>query len=371
MSLILFGPPVHFDFGVRKLLPQIMASARCHKPLFVTDRGVMAAGVFDQATEALPPDLTQALFSDVPPNPTEASAIAGAQAFHRFGCDGVVGIGGGAALDLAKAIAILATHSPPLWNYSNRNPGELPLGATPPLLLMPTTSGTGSEVGRSAVIIFDNGIKAGVRCPAIVTAALCDPELTLRLPPLVTATTGMDALAHCVETYCSPTVNPPADAIAVDGMHRIFSNIYQVVKHGHDRQARWNMMMGSLEGALCFQKGMGAVHACAHPLGALGYHHGTLNAILLPHVLRLNLDYLGEKAQKIAELCGASSVSNLPEKISSLVAELSIPLRLRDLGLDRAKLKGIAQAAMLDNANKTNPRPMTVGLYDALLEQAF
>lgn len=371
MSLILFGPPVHFDFGVRKLLPQIMASARCHKPLFVTDRGVMAAGVFDQATEALPPDLTQALFSDVPPNPTEASAIAGAQAFHRFGCDGVVGIGGGAALDLAKAIAILATHSPPLWNYSNRNPGELPLRATPPLLLMPTTSGTGSEVGRSAVIIFDNGIKAGVRCPAIVTAALCDPELTLGLPPLVTATTGMDALAHCVETYCSPTVNPPADAIAVDGMHRIFYNIHQVVKHGHDRQARWNMMMGSLEGALCFQKGMGAVHACAHPLGALGYHHGTLNAILLPHVLRLNLDYLGEKAQKIAELGGASSVSNLPEKISSLVAELCIPLRLRDLGLDRAKLKGIAQAAMLDNANKTNPRPMTVGLYDALLEQAF
>ena len=371
MSLILFGPPVHFDFGVRKLLPQIMASARCHKPLFVTDRGVMAAGVFDQATEALPPDLTQALFSDVPPNPTEASAIAGAQAFHRFGCDGVVGIGGGAALDLAKAIAILATHSPPLWNYSNRNPGELPLRATPPLLLMPTTSGTGSEVGRSAVIIFDNGIKAGVRCPAIVTAALCDPELTLGLPPLVTATTGMDALAHCVETYCSPTVNPPADAIAVDGMHRIFSNIHQAVKHGHDRQARWNMMMGSLEGALCFQKGMGAVHACAHPLGALGYHHGTLNAILLPHVLRLNLDYLGEKAQKIAELGGASSVSNLPGKISSLVAELCIPLRLRDLGLDRAKLKGIAQAAMLDNANKTNPRPMTVGLYDALLEQAF
>lgn len=371
MSLILFGPPVHFDFGVRKLLPQIMASARCHKPLFVTDRGVMAAGVFDQATEALPPDLTQALFSDVPPNPTEASAIAGAQAFHRFGCDGVVGIGGGAALDLAKAIAILATHSPPLWNYSNRNPVELPLGETPPLLLMPTTSGTGSEVGRSAVIIFDNGIKAGVRCPAIVTAALCDPELTLGLPPLVTATTGMDALAHCVETYCSPTVNPPADAIAVDGMHRIFYNIHQVVKHGHDRQARWNMMMGSLEGALCFQKGMGAVHACAHPLGALGYHHGTLNAILLPHVLRLNLDYLGEKAQKIAELGGASSVSNLPGKISSLVAELCIPLRLRDLGLDRAKLKGIAQAAMLDNANKTNPRPMTVGLYDALLEQAF
>lgn len=371
MSFILFGTPVHFDFGARKLLPQLMASAGCEQPLFVTDRGVIAAGVFNQATEALPTGLTQALFSDVPPNPTEASAIAGAQAFHRFVCDGVVGIGGGAALDLAKAIAILATHSPPLWNYSNRNPQELPLGATPPLILMPTTSGTGSEVGRSAVIIFDNGIKAGVRCPAIVTVALCDPELTLDLPPLVTATTGMDALAHCVETYCSPTVNPPADAIAVDGMQRIFSNIRQAVKHGHDRQARWNMMMGSLEGALCFQKGMGAVHACAHPLGALGYHHGTLNAILLPHVLRLNLDHLGDKAHIIAKLCGASTISNIPEVISNLIAELGIPLRLRDLGLDSIKLNGIAQASMLDNANKTNPRPMTLASYEALLVKAY
>jgi alcohol dehydrogenase class IV len=166
-------------------------------------------------------------------------------------------------------------------------------------------------------------------------------------------------------------VNPPADAIAVDGMQRIFSNIRQAVKLGHDRQARWNMMMGSLEGALCFQKGMGAVHACAHPLGALGYHHGTLNAILLPHVLRLNLDHLGEKAQKIADFCSASSVLNLPDKMSSLVEELGIPLRLRDLGLDRAKINGVAQAAMLDNANKTNPRLMTVDLYEALLDRAY
>ena len=191
------------------------------------------------------------------------------------------------------------------------------------------------------------------------------------LPPLVTATTGMDALAHCVETYCSATVNPPADAISVDGMQRIFSNIHQAVKHGHDRQARWNMMMGSLEGALCFQKGMGAVHACAHPLGALGYHHGTLNAILLPHVLRLNLEFLGKKADKIAELCGAISSSQIPDTISKLVADLGISLRLRDLGLERVKLNGIAQAAMLDNANKTNPRLMTVALYEALLEQAY
>lgn len=371
MSIILFGPPVHFDFGVRKQLPAVMDSSGIRRALFVTDRGILSAGVFEQATESLPIEHKQAVFSDVPANPTEASAKAGALFYLEQQCDGIVGIGGGAALDLAKAIAILATHPAPLWNYSNRNPSELPLGQTPPLILMPTTAGTGSEVGRSAVIIFDNGIKAGVRCPHIVTAALCDPELTLGLPPLITATTGMDALAHCVETYCSPTINPPADAIALDGMHRLFSSIERAVKHGDDRQSRWNMMMGSLEGALCFQKGMGAVHACAHPLGALGYHHGTLNAILLPHVLRMNLNELGTKAEKIAEYCSAAQVSVIPEKITQLIVSLGIPTRLRDLGLMRDDLNGIACAAMLDNANKTNPRKMNIELYEELLEDAF
>src|SRR5690606_32170990 len=194
-------------------------------------------------------------------------------------------IGGGAALDLAKAVAILATNKPPLWNYCNRHAAPQDIRNAPPLILMPTTAGTGSEVGRSAVIVFDNGIKAGVRCPEIVTTAICDPELTVALPASITATTGMDALAHCIETYCSPAINPPADAIALDGMKRIFDHIERAVADGRDQQARWNMMMGSVEGAMCFQKGMGAVHALSHPLGALGHHHGTLNAILLPHVL--------------------------------------------------------------------------------------
>jgi len=371
MSLILFGPPVHFDFGARKELPAVMNSAGVKRPLMVTDRGVLTAGVFSQATEYLPIDLKQTVFSEVPANPTEASAKSGAQFYLDHNCDGVIGIGGGAALDLAKAIAILATHPAPLWNYSNRNPAELSLGHTPPLILIPTTAGTGSEVGRSAVIIFDNGIKAGVRCPNIVTAALCDPELTLGLPPLITATTGMDALAHCIETYCSPIINPPADAIALDGMQRIFASIQQAVKQGSDRQARWNMMMGSLEGALCFQKGMGAVHACAHPLGALGYHHGTLNAILLPHVLRLNLSDLGAKADKIAKLCSASDVSRIPETMTNLNVALGIPTRLRDIGLKQTDLSGIAAAAMLDNANKTNPKKMTIALYEELIAAAF
>ena len=371
MSTILFGPPVHFDFGARKDLQSLMKTHQITRPLFVTDRGVLAAGVFAQATEQLPASVKDTIFSDVPPNPTEFAAKQGATTYRANRCDGVIGVGGGAALDLAKAIVILATHSPPLWNYSNRNPDELALGETPPLILLPTTAGTGSEVGRSAVIIFDNGIKAGVRCPAIVTAALCDPELTIGLPPLITAVTGMDALAHCIETYCSPAVNPPADAIALDGMQRIFANIRTAVTQGDNRDARWNMMMGSLEGALCFQKGMGAVHACAHPLGALGYHHGTLNAILMPHVLAMNLNFLGNKATKIAESLGAGPAEQLPQHMLDLVTALGIPPKLRDIGMQKSDLKEIAQAAILDNANKTNPRTMTVALYDELLDAAY
>jgi len=371
MTPILFGPPVYFDHGARNHLPDLVTRAQIRKPLFVTDRGVISAGVFSTATEGLDQTVDKVIFSEVPPNPTESAAKAGAALFTENRCDGVIAVGGGAAIDLAKAIVILASHRPPLWNYSNRNPNELSLGNTPPLIVMPTTAGTGSEVGRSAVIVFDNGIKAGVRCPKIVTYAICDPELTLGLPPLITATTGMDALAHCIETYCSPIINPPADAIALDGMQRIFCHIRTAVQTGTDRAARWAMMMGSLEGALCFQKGMGAVHACSHPIGALGYHHGTLNAIFLPHVLRLNLQAIGPKADQIARLAGAPDPLQLAKTMAELVAELGIPTRLRDLGLKASQLENIGQAAMQDNANKTNPVTMTAERYQDLIEQAL
>lgn len=371
MTTLLFGTPVRFGHGMRSALPAELAKAGSKKPLLVSDKGVRAAGVFAQAIEALTGAAGLPVFDEVPPNPTEAAAAAGAAMYLQHGCDSVVGIGGGAALDLAKAIAILATHPPPLWNYSNRHAAPADLVNTPPLILIPTTAGTGSEVGRSAVIIFDNGIKAGVRCPQIVTAAICDPELTLGLPPGITASTGMDALSHCIETYCSPTINPPADAIALDGMQRIFAHIGRAVADGNDRDARWNMMMGSLEGAICFQKGMGAVHALAHPLGALGFHHGTLNAILLPHVLAYNLASLGGKAERICERAGLPVGTSLPQAMVELLSRLPIPPRLRDLGLTQAQLAGIPEAALADNAHKTNPRALQRQDYETLLQSAF
>lgn len=371
MSVLQFLTTVHFDRGARRVLPQLLQAAGVRRPLYVSDPGVIRAGVFAQALEAMPADDARQVFSDTPVNPTEAAALAGASQYRAAGCDGVVGIGGGAALDLAKAIAVLATHAPPLWEYCNRHANPRPIDRAPPLFLLPTTAGTGSEVGRSAVIVFDNGIKAGVRCPDLVTAAVCDPELTAGLPPAITASTGMDALAHCIETFCSPVVNPPADAIALDGMQRILASLERAVADGRDAQARWDMMMGSLEGAIAFQKGMGAVHALAHPLGAHGFHHGTLNAILLPHVLALNRSALGPKYDAIRRQGGWAEAADPAREIAALNARIGLPVRLRDIGVDAAVLPAVARAALEDNAHRTNPRPMAEADYAALLDAAY
>jgi len=371
MTTLLFGTPVHFGFGLSSMLPAELKKLGGSKPLFVADKGVIAAGVFRQATAACEAPDALHVFDDIPVNPNEAAALAGAEMYRTLGCNAVVGIGGGASLDLAKAIAVLATNAPPLWNYCNRHPQPSAIVNAPPLILMPTTSGTGSEVGRSAVIVFNNGIKAGVRCPDIVSLAICDPELTMGLPARVTATTGMDALSHCIETFCSATVNPPADAIALDGMERVFRFLETAVKDGANRDARWNMMMGSLEGAMCFQKGMGAVHALSHPLGALGFHHGTLNAILLPHVLAYNQAWLGEKAAMIAQKANAPANSNVAELIHALNRAIDIPLTLEAIGISEASLDEVAAHALDDNAHKTNPRKMEKQDYLNILTAAY
>lgn len=370
MTNIQFNAHVRFGFSVSRQLSGELARLKTTRPLFVTDKGVIAAGVFGLATRGVANADSLPVFSDVPINPTEQAALMGALQYRQQHCNAIVGIGGGAALDLAKAVAILARNEPPLWQYSNRHENPAAIVDPPPVILLPTTAGTGSEVGRSAVIVFDNGIKAGVRCPDIVTLAMCDPELTLSLPPRITATTGMDALSHCIETFCSPAINPPADAIALDGMKRIFASLERAVGDGSQREARWNMMMGSLEGALCFQKGLGSVHALSHPLGALGFHHGTLNAILLPHVLACNSGQLAEKLPIILQQSSQTS-GDLPGVINRLNRSIGIPERLRDLGVDERSLAGVAERATQDNAHKTNPRTLSVSDYESILRAAY
>lgn len=367
MAILRFNTTVHFGHGKRAELPAELRAQGIARPLFVTDKGVLDAGVFAMAIEALAAIAQPVVFDATPPNPTEDAAEAGLALYRTQGCDGIVGIGGGAALDLAKAIAVICGDPAPLWEYCNRHAQPRPIANPPPLILLPTTAGSGSEVGRSAVVIFRNGIKAGVGCPTVVRAAICDPELTLGLPRYMTAASGMDAMSHCVETYCSPAVNPPADAIAIDGLKRLYAHIERAAGTGSDRDARWNMMMGALEGAICFQKGMGAVHALSHALGALGHHHGTLNAILLPQVLAYNADWLTAKLPVMREAMGLPAGADLPGAFTALNRRLGLPSGLLAFGVAESVFPAIAEASLADNAHKTNPRALTRDDYMALL----
>jgi alcohol dehydrogenase class IV len=369
-AILRFNTKVHFGHGSRSELPAEMQAQGIKRPLFVTDKGVVAAGVFAIAMDALDAIGEAVVFDATPPNPTEDAAEAGLALFRAQGCDAIVGIGGGATLDLAKAIALLCGDPAPLWEYCNRHAHPRPILNPPPVILLPTTAGSGSEVGRSAVVIFRNGIKAGVGCPTVVKAAICDPELTLSLPRYMTAASGMDALSHCVETFCSPAVNPPADAIAIDGLKRLFAHIERAADDGSDRDARWNMMMGAVEGAICFQKGMGGVHSLSHSLGALGHHHGTLNAIMLPHVLAYNAGCLTAKMPVMREAMGLPAGVDLPAAFAALNRRLGLPAGLRALGIEEAVFPAIAAASLLDNAHKTNPRALTREDYMALLNAA-
>jgi alcohol dehydrogenase class IV len=316
-----------------------------------------------------------AWFDRTPPNPTEAAVLEGVEAFLAGGCDGIVAIGGGSSIDLAKGVALLATHPGRLLSYAYVNGGVDRITAdVAPTVAIPTTAGTGSEVGRAAMINVD-GRKLDFLSPHLFPVrALCDPGLTLELPPYLTAATGMDALTHCIETYLSPLVNPPAEAIALDGVGRAASSIEEATSDGHSHQARWNMMMASMEGALTFQKGLGAVHAMAHPLGALEdlpLHHGTLNAVLLPGVLRFNEPAAPEKYDRLRDAVGIGSEADLAEWVASLNARLGLPVGLASMGVPMDVLSQIAEQAEQDPATETNPRPATRADYEQLLRASM
>jgi len=365
MATIQYNVKVQFDFGALKLLPEELALQGAKRPLVVSDRGVGASGILQQVLDRV----GGTAFLDTPSNPTEAAAEAAFAACRENGCDSIVAVGGGSAMDLAKAAAVLTTNEGPLERYAFYNAGmAFPPKLPVPLFVVPTTAGTGSEVARSAVLVFSSGRKSLLfTTPGSVRCAILDPELTLGLPPALTAATGMDALAHCVETFCSPRVNPPADAIALDGMRRIAHNLERAVQDGSDRAARWNMMMAAMEGALAFQKGMGAVHALSHPLGTLGLHHGTLNAVLLPHVLAYNAAALGEKLCVLSNAVGHP----VPDWLARLNERLAMPPGLGAMGVPHGRLGEFAAEALSDSSHATNPRPMQREDYEALLRAAF
>lgn len=375
MATINYLTTIEFDFGARKVLAAELRKLKISRPLIVTDKGVRAAGLLDQIIAVIG-DVDYAVYDETPPNPTEDAVDKATALYLERGADGIVALGGGSSIDLAKAVALLATHPRPLQQYAAVEGGAAKItSAVAPMIAIPTTAGTGSEVGRGSVIVMGSGRKLGLLSPFLLPRlAICDPELTFGLPPYLTAATGMDAIAHCIETFLAPAANPPAEAIALDGLRRAVKNIGRATMNGNDRDARWNMMIAASEGALAFQKGLGAVHALSHPLGAvpnLSLHHGTLNAILLPAVMRFNAPVVGEKMATLARTCGLGADDDAAAFIADLTKRLGLPQKLSEIGVQRDMLPQIAEAALKDHCHLTNPRQASRDDYLQMLEDSF
>ena len=378
MAFIYYVTQIQFDFGAVQLLRQECQRVGITKPLVVTDQGVRAAGVLQKALDALQ-GLPHAVFDETPSNPTEAAVRAATAIYRAQGCDGLVAVGGGSAIDCAKGVAIAATHEGPLTRYATIEGGSPRItDQVAPLIAVPTTSGTGSEVARGAIVIVDDGRKLGFHSWHLVPkTAICDPELTLGLPPKLTAATGMDAIAHCMETFMASAFNPPADGIALDGLERGWAHIERATRDGSDRDARAALMSASMQGAMAFQKGLGCVHSLSHSLGGVDprLHHGTLNAMFLPAVVRFNAQAPSvqkeRRLERMAHAMGLKSGGDIPEAIRDMNARLGLPGGLAALGVERGMFDKIIQGAMADHCHKTNPREASREDYVQMLEASM
>ena len=374
MALIYYLTQIQFDNGAIGLLKQECERTGITRPLVVTDPGVKAAGVLQKALDALA-GVPLAVFDQTPANPTEAAVRAATAVYKTHGCDGLIAVGGGSAIDCAKGIAIAATHEGPLTHYATIEGGSPRItDRAAPLIAVPTTSGTGSEVARGAIIIVDDHRKLGFHSWNLLPkAAICDPELTLGLPPLLTAATGMDAIAHCMETFMSAAFNPPADGIALDGLTRGWAHIERATRNGADLEARLNMMSASMQGAMAFQKGLGAVHSLSHSLGGVNprLHHGTLNAMFLPAVVRFNAEAQSvqkdKRLERMAHAMGLTSASDIPEALRDMNARLGLPTGLAAMGVTESQFDDVIKGALADHCHKTNPRIATADDYRAML----
>jgi 4-hydroxybutyrate dehydrogenase len=378
MALIYYLTQVQFEFGAVKLLKQECDRVGITRPLVVTDAGVRAAGVLQKALDALE-GFPVAVFDETPSNPTEAAVRAAVAIYKAQRCDGLVAVGGGSAIDCAKGVAIAATHEGPLTHYATIEGGSPRITErASPLIAVPTTSGTGSEVARGAIIIVDDHRKLGFHSWHLMPkAAICDPELTMGLPPKLTAATGMDAIAHCMETFMSAAFNPPADGIGLDGLERGWSHIERATRDGSDREARLNLMSASMQGAMAFQKGLGCVHSLSHSLGGVDprLHHGTLNAMFLPAVVRFNAAAESvrkdRRLDRMARAMGLKSGNDIPEAIRDMNARLGLPSGLAAMGVTPAQFDAVITGALADHCHKTNPRIASVDDYREMLSASM
>jgi len=378
-----FPTKVVFGAGALGRLPAQVERLKMKRPLLVTDQGVVKAGLAQRVHDVLKAaQITYEVFDQVKPDPTEKDAFDGLAAYRAGSCDGIVALGGGSPLDAAKLIQLLTTHAPPLSKYDDATGGDrFVQDNLPPLIAIPTTAGTGSEVSRSGVAtLADTGRKTVIFSPLLLPkAAICDPLLTLGLPPLPTAATGMDAFTHCLEAYVANGFYPLADALAIDGIQRCARSLVTAVKNGQDVAARGDMMVAAMEGAMAFQKGLGAAHAIAHGLTPIsGVHHGLANAILLPTVMEFNRTAAQPRFASVAVAMGEDPkqpedvlAKRAIERVRALNQEIGIPARLRDAGVKQEDLSRIAGKAFQDASHLANPRKCTEADLLAIATEAF
>ena len=375
MATLTYLTTTHFDFGSVQNLDTELGKAGITRVFIATDAGVRAAGLVDKIIDALEDDLPISIFDETPGNPTEAAVMKAFEQYTADGCDGVLAIGGGSAMDLGKAVALLAGSGGPLAQYDPLAGGGQLVKTVAPLMAVPTTAGTGSEVSVGFVIIMNDGRKLTFASPLFIPkAAICDPELTLELPNTMTAATGMDAITHCIEAFLTPGVNPPADGVALDGLWRGWRHLPTAVKNGQDREARWQMMMCSTEGALSFIKGLGAVHAMSHAAGRiarLNLHHGTLNAVFLPAVLRFNEPECGDKYERLRLAIGLAPGADLADAVAAMNAEIGLPAGLGVMGVEEDDIPELIAYAQKDLSARTNPRRASADDFEMMIRQSL
>ncbi|TNC51919.1 iron-containing alcohol dehydrogenase [Rubellimicrobium rubrum] len=369
---VLFGP------GRIRELAAACAEARIARPLLVTDRGLKGMAITERALDLLEEaGLGRAIFSDVDPNPTDRNLDEGLRAYREGGHDGVVAFGGGSGIDLGKMIAFMAGQTRPVWDFEDIGDWWTRANADgiAPIVAVPTTAGTGSEVGRASVITNSQShVKKIIFHPKVLPrVVVSDPELTVGLPPALTAGTGMDAFAHCLEAYCSPFFHPMSQGIALEGIRLVNEYLPRAFRDGSDLEARANMLAAGSMGAVAFQKGLGAIHALSHPVGAVyNTHHGTTNAVVMPAVLRFNRSAVEERLGRAAAYLGiAGGFGGFAARVDELNDLFGLPSGLKAMGVEDSRIPELAAMAIEDPSAGGNPVALTRESAEALFRDAM
>lgn len=372
--------PTAIRFGAGRIgeLAAACAQAGIANPLLVTDRGLAPLAITAQALDLMEAaGLGRAIFAEVDPNPNEINLAAGLQAYRDGGHDGVIAFGGGSGIDLGKMVAFMSGQSRPVWDYEDI--GDWWTRADPagiaPIVAVPTTAGTGSEVGRASVITnsLTHSKKIIFHPKVLPSVVICDPDLTVGMPRAITAGTGMDAFAHCLEAFCSPHYHPMGQGIALEGLRLVNTYLPRAYAEGTDPEARAHMMSAAAMGAVAFQKGLGAIHALSHPVGAVfNTHHGTTNAVVMPAVLRFNRPAIEDRiALAAAYLRIEGGFDGFLERVLDLRTMLDMPTGLGAMGVDPARLDELTEMALQDPSVGGNPVAMTAENTRALYDEAM